>query len=170
MVCAPGGEGFADTRQNETWIESFRVRDAVKNSGPSQGRADTFRGLVANYYSLKTEETPAGRLALVDWLGSYRAGIFTWYAVQELSGSGQGNSRQRLLWGSVTSKGDLGTGFHICGLGKKPLHLWSWYRAPQLEKLRNDSITSLNFHRTISFVMQPVNFLAETWSLLLSGC
>lgn len=53
------------------------MRDAVKNSGPSQGRADTFRGLVANYYSLKTEETPAGRLALVDWLGSYRAGIFT---------------------------------------------------------------------------------------------
>ena len=27
--------------------------------------------------SLKTEETPAGRLALGDWLGRYRVGIFT---------------------------------------------------------------------------------------------
>ena len=33
------------------------------------GRGDSFHGLIANFYSLKTKETPAGRLALGDSLG-----------------------------------------------------------------------------------------------------
>ena len=36
------------------------------------GRADSFRGLVTNFYSLKIEKIPAGRLVLGDWSGRYR--------------------------------------------------------------------------------------------------
>ena len=32
-------------------------------------RGNTLCGFVANFYSLKTKEIPAGRLALGDWLG-----------------------------------------------------------------------------------------------------
>ena len=43
-------------------------------------RVDSFYGLVANFYSLKTKQIPAGWLALGDWLGLYRVltevGIF----------------------------------------------------------------------------------------------
>ena len=38
------------------------------------GRVDSFHGLTANFYSLKTKKIPAGRLALVDWLGLYSVG------------------------------------------------------------------------------------------------
>ena len=38
------------------------------------GRIDSFRGLIANFYSLKTKKIP-GRLALGDWLRHYR--VFT---------------------------------------------------------------------------------------------
>ena len=37
-------------------------------------RVDSFRGLIANFYSLKTKKIPAGRLALGDWLGRYSIG------------------------------------------------------------------------------------------------
>ena len=37
--------------------------------------ADSFRGLEANFYSLKTKKLPAGRVVLGDWLGGYR--VFT---------------------------------------------------------------------------------------------
>ena len=40
-----------------------------QNNGPAQGGSGTFLGLVANFYSLKTKEIPAGRVALGDWLG-----------------------------------------------------------------------------------------------------
>lgn len=44
------------------------------------GRDDSFHGLVANVYSLKTKKILAARLALGDWLESYRVstgvGIF----------------------------------------------------------------------------------------------
>ena len=39
------------------------------------GRVDSFHGLVANFYSLKTKKIPAGRLGLGDRLGRYR--VFT---------------------------------------------------------------------------------------------
>ena len=35
------------------------------------GKVDSFCGLIANFYSLKTKKIPAGRLALGDWLGCY---------------------------------------------------------------------------------------------------
>ena len=35
------------------------------------GRVDSFRKLVANFYSLKTKKIPAGRQALGDRLGCY---------------------------------------------------------------------------------------------------
>lgn len=45
------------------------MRDA-KNSGPISGERHLSRDSI-NYYSFKTEETPARRLALGDWLGCY---------------------------------------------------------------------------------------------------
>ena len=36
------------------------------------GKADSFHGLIANFYSFKTKKIPAGRLVLGDWLGHYR--------------------------------------------------------------------------------------------------
>ena len=39
-------------------------------------RAEAFGELVANFYSLKTKEIPAGRVALGDCLGCYRVGVF----------------------------------------------------------------------------------------------
>lgn len=54
--------------------------NAIAQPPDGPGRVDTFHGLVANVYSLKTKEILAGRLALGDWLGSYRVspgvGIF----------------------------------------------------------------------------------------------
>ena len=38
-------------------------------------RVDTFRELIANFYSLKTKKLSAGRLAVGEWLGHYR--LFT---------------------------------------------------------------------------------------------
>ena len=35
------------------------------------GGGNTFCGFVATFYSLRTKEIPARRLALGDWLGSY---------------------------------------------------------------------------------------------------
>ena len=44
------------------------------------GRVYSYCELIANFYSLKTKKMFAGRLALDDWLGCYRAlagaGIF----------------------------------------------------------------------------------------------
>ena len=39
------------------------------------GTVDSFRGLVVNFYSLKTKKIPARRLMLGDWFGFYR--VFT---------------------------------------------------------------------------------------------
>ena len=58
-----------------------------------------FCGPVANFYSLKTEKIPTGRVALGDWLGCYRVGnsvsIFTKHGVRDLASldhKAQGNS------------------------------------------------------------------------------
>ena len=37
-------------------------------------RVDSFHGLIANFYSLKTKKISAGRLALGDCLGRYSVG------------------------------------------------------------------------------------------------
>ena len=39
------------------------------------GKIDSFRGVIASFYSLKTKTIPAGRLVLADWLGCDR--VFT---------------------------------------------------------------------------------------------
>ena len=43
-------------------------------------RFDSFPGLAANFYNLKTKKIPDGRLGLGEWLGCYRVttgmGIF----------------------------------------------------------------------------------------------
>ena len=36
------------------------------------GKVESFCGLIANFYSLKTKKIPAGMLALGDWLGCYK--------------------------------------------------------------------------------------------------
>ena len=53
---------------------SGRARDSQLDTvrTAAQRRADAFHGLVVNFYSLKTQKIPAGRVALGDWLGYYR--------------------------------------------------------------------------------------------------
>ena len=51
-----------------------KSRDNLRTTGIAgqlldrPGRADSFRGLVADFYNLKMKKTPAGRLVLDDWL------------------------------------------------------------------------------------------------------
>ena len=45
---------------------------AVGQPPDRPGRADSFCGLRAKFYSLKPKKIPAGRLVLGDWLGGYR--------------------------------------------------------------------------------------------------
>ena len=52
-----------------------QLTGCYQNSGLAQGRAEAFCGLIVNFYSLKTKEIPASRLALGDWLGHSR--VFT---------------------------------------------------------------------------------------------
>ena len=42
--------------------EFIRTGDAVKTAGLAQGRAEAFRGFLANFHSLQTKKIPAGRL------------------------------------------------------------------------------------------------------------
>ena len=81
-------------------------------SGP--GRADSFCGLAASFYSFKTKKIPARRVALGGWLG------WVFLLVRELTTKDQGDSQQPWLGGSVSSRGDLGAGLCICGLGTRP--------------------------------------------------
>ena len=57
-------------------------------------RVDRFRGLIANFYSLKTKKIPAGRLMLGDWLGHYivfpRVEIFAAFGVRRPVSDDQG--------------------------------------------------------------------------------
>ena len=54
------------------------------------GKVDAFGGLVANVYSLKMKQIPAGMLALGDWLGHYSVttgvDIFAYYGVRKPTG------------------------------------------------------------------------------------
>ena len=60
--------------------DNVGTASAVDQPPDRPGRVDSFRGLVVNFYSLKTKKIPAGRLALGDWLGHCRVttgvGIF----------------------------------------------------------------------------------------------
>ena len=50
------------------------------------GRAEPFRRLVAKLYSLKTEKTPIGTVAVGGWLGRHRVGDRV--AISPIMGSG----------------------------------------------------------------------------------
>ena len=60
--------------------DNVGTASAVDQPPDRPGRVDSFRGLVVNFYSLKTKKIPAGRLALGDQLGHCRVttgvGIF----------------------------------------------------------------------------------------------
>ena len=49
------------------WALPAQSADLLTDHG-----GDSFLGLVANFYSLKTKTMSARRLALGDWLGHYR--------------------------------------------------------------------------------------------------
>lgn len=54
------------------------VRGTAKTAGghPDRpGKANPFRELAANFYSLRTKKIPPGPLAIGDWLGRY--GVLT---------------------------------------------------------------------------------------------
>ena len=48
----------------------------------SPGKVDSFHGLIANFYSLKTKKIPAGQLVLGDWLGCNK--VFTGVGIASL--------------------------------------------------------------------------------------
>ena len=77
-----------------------------------------------NFFSLKTEEILARRLALGDWLGHHRvftgAGIFAYLGVRKLVSDYHGGFWQQLQRGSISFRGDLGSGLHFYGLGARP--------------------------------------------------
>jgi len=54
--------------------------------------------------------------------GILQASILEWVAI---SFSSAGKRKVKVKWGLVTSKGDLGTGLHICGLGDLGIGLHS---------------------------------------------
>ena len=62
LVCVCIGKEFPDMRQNER-IEFIRVGYAVRTADQPKGEPK----LVTNFYSLKTERIPAGRVALGGW-------------------------------------------------------------------------------------------------------
>ena len=85
------------------------------------GKADTFCGLLANFCSLKAKKIPVGKVALGDWLGCYRVGMFTQYGVRELAGFNQGSQGNGSygawsVWEMTLVQG-LGTRLYICDLG-----------------------------------------------------
>ena len=47
------------------WALPAQSADLLTDHG-----GDSFLGLVANFYSLKTKKIPAGRVLLGDWLGA----------------------------------------------------------------------------------------------------
>ena len=57
-------------------------------------RVDSFLGLIANFYSLKTKKIPAGKLVLGDWLGRYkvttRMSFFASFGVRKPAGDDLG--------------------------------------------------------------------------------
>ena len=63
MICVQIGKEFPDMRQNER-VELIRV----EISRLAQGRANSFCGLVANFYSLKTKKIPAETVVFGNWL------------------------------------------------------------------------------------------------------
>ena len=85
--------------------------------------ADSFCGLIANFYSLKTKNIPAGRLALGDWLGHYRAVIRRAFSNH--------------CRGTVSLRGDLGSVLRFCGLGAG-LHTWLFSRLNSFLSTLND--------------------------------
>ena len=82
MLRTWAGKEFPDrVFQNSEFTEKRRadlVRGAENTAGrlpDRRRRADPFRGLAANFYSLKKKKIPAGRMELGDWSGCYMVNI-----------------------------------------------------------------------------------------------
>ena len=94
---------------------------AVPTSWP--GRVNNCHGLTANFYSLKTKKIPARRLALDDWLGGYRV-LLEWPSSPNWESGSLlviiKDFWQQLQRGSVSFKGDLGSGLRFQGPGTRP--------------------------------------------------
>ena len=87
-------EEFPDTKYfRKEWVYGEQraelVRGASNTAGrlPDRpGRAGPLCGLAANFYSLKTKEIPAGRMALGDWSRCYK--VTTWWLFCLIWGGG----------------------------------------------------------------------------------
>ena len=62
----------ANTASRADHSSDRRGEPTLRTLGQLKGRLDAFHGLLASFYSLKIKKTPAGRVALGDWLGRYR--------------------------------------------------------------------------------------------------
>ena len=70
------------------------TESSVGQPPDSPGKVDSFHGLIANFYNLKTKKIPAGQLVLGDWLGCNKVftgvGIFALLGVRKLVSDYQG--------------------------------------------------------------------------------
>ena len=84
------------------------------------GRVDSFRGLTANFYSLKTNKIPAGSSVLGDWraIGWALEWASCLTGVRKL-GSDDQQLLARIPRGSGSFGADLGSGLRLCGLGAR---------------------------------------------------
>ena len=57
MICAHVGKEFPNMRHNDRGIKFIRLEDAVRTGGLAQGRVEHFHRLMANFYSLKKENS-----------------------------------------------------------------------------------------------------------------
>ena len=73
MIRVQVGKEFPNMRQNERRIV-YQSGRHCQNSRPAQGRTNPFHGVLASFYSPRTEKIPTGRLAFGDWLGCYKMG------------------------------------------------------------------------------------------------
>ena len=99
--------------------------------GQLKGRVDAFRELSASFYSLKIKKTPAGRVALGDWLGHYR--MRTGMGILPNMRSGSWPVRIGRAFGNHYNGVQSGRTPHLWSWCKVS-HLWPWFWAPQTPK------------------------------------
>ena len=123
-VCVQVGKEFPHTAfQKQVHLLRTKNRDNVGTASTlgwppnGSGRVDTFRGLVANFYSLGTKKIPA------DWLGHYK--VLMGVGISPNLGSGSFLAMIKGLLKMVAKglshlRGWLGSRLHFCGLSVGP--------------------------------------------------
>ena len=139
------------------------------NSRPAQGRTNSFLGLVADFYGLKTEEILLKMVALRDWLGCYRVGILpnmgsrNWLVqIQRpmatvAMGLGQ---FQRLL------SCDVGAGFHSpVALVQSSTMIWlAYFYTLNVQNKQAGTTMLWSFSFWGGFFYRIIEFLQQEWA------